>query len=141
MTIYFDIQHAVREHDNILIISWGLEGVKEIWYLESTLSTIENDDYYKTFEEKLAKLVFSVNKNHAFNDGNKRTSIALGAYFLEVNGYDYCVGKFICEMENVAVAIADNKISQDLLFEIITSIIYEESYNESLQLKLIHHLS
>ena len=43
-------------------------------------------------------------------------------------------------MENIAVAVADNKISQDLLLEIISSIIYEESYNETLQLKLIDTL-
>lgn len=40
-------------------------------------------------------------------------------------------------MENIAVAVADNKINQDNLLEIITSIIYEDSYNESLQLKII----
>lgn len=137
MTIYFDIMHAIREHDKILKISWWLPGVKEIGNLESALCTLQNDDYYPTFEEKLTKLVFSVNKNHAFEDANKRTSIALGAYFLEVNGYDYCIEKFICEMENIAVAVADNKVKQDLLLEIITSIIYDDSYNESLQLKLI----
>lgn len=111
--------------------------MKEIGNLESALCTLQNDDYYPTFEKKLTKLVFSVNKNHAFEDANKRTSIALGAYFLEVNGYDYCIEKFICEMENIAVAVADNKVKQDLLLEIITSIIYDDSYNESLQLKLI----
>ncbi len=137
MTIYFDITHAIREHDKILEISWWLPGVKEIWNLESALSTLQNDDYYPSFEEKLTKLVFSVNKNHAFEDANKRSSIVLGAYFLEINGYDYCVEKFICEMENIAVAVADNKINQDNLLEIITSIIYEDSYNESLQLKII----
>lgn len=141
MTIYFDIIHALREHDKILEISWGISGIKELGNLDSALATLENDDYYPSFEEKLTKLVYSVNKNHAFNDGNKRTSIALWGFFLEVNGYDYCIDKFICEMENIAVAIADNKISQDFLLEIITSLIYEESYSESLQLKLIHHLS
>ena len=140
MIIYFDIVHAIREHDKILEISWWNPGIKEIWNLESALFTLQDDDYYPTFEEKLTKLVFSVNKNHAFNDANKRTSVGLWAYFLEVNGYDYCVDKFICEMENIAVAVADNKISQDLLLEIISSIIYEESYNETLQLKLIDTL-
>ncbi len=101
------------------------------------MCTLQNDDYYPSFEEKLTKLIFSVNKNHAFEDANKRTSIALGAYFLEVNGYDYCIEKFICEMENIAVAVADNQINQDFLLEIVTSIIYEDSFNETLQLKLI----
>ena len=41
-----------------------------------------------TYTEKLTHLVFSINKFHAFNDGNKRSSLSLGAYFLELNGYD-----------------------------------------------------
>ncbi len=82
-------------------------------------------------------MVFSVIKNHAFNDGNKRTSIALGAYFLEVNGIEYCVDKFIIEMENIAVLVADNVIDKELLKEIITSILYEDDYSETLKIKII----
>lgn len=39
----------------------------------------------------------------ASNDGNKRTSIGLGSYFLEINGFDLWVPKFICEMEDIVV--------------------------------------
>jgi len=44
-------------------------------------------------------------------------------------------------MENIAVYVADNKMDKDLLFEIITSIIYEEDYSEELKLKIIESLS
>ena len=44
-------------------------------------------------------------------------------------------------MENIAVCVADNKIDKDLLFEIITSIIYEEDYSEELKLKIIESIS
>ena len=47
------------------------------------------------------------------------------------------VGKFIREMENIAVDVADNRIDKDLLFEIINSLIYESDYSEELKLKLI----
>ena len=43
---------------------------------------------------------------------NKRTSIALGAFFLELNGLDSIVSKFIIEMENISVHVADNKIEK-----------------------------
>jgi hypothetical protein len=51
------------------------------------------DELHKEFEfeSKLTHLVYSVNKSHCFNDGNKRTSIALGAFFLEINGLDVLV--------------------------------------------------
>ena len=84
--LYFTAEYAIRIHDKIIEISGGFEGVKIIDYVESPLAHIQNDDYYPTIDEKLTHLIFSFNKLHAFNDGNKRTSIALGAFLLEVNG-------------------------------------------------------
>jgi death-on-curing protein len=138
---YFNIEYAIRIHDIIIEISGGLVGVKTYGNLDSPLAHIENDDYYPTFEEKLNHLVFSFNKFHAFNDGNKRTSIAMGAFFLEINGLDFFVDKFIIEMENIAVTVADNIIDKEFLLEIITSIINEKEYNESLKLKIFNALS
>ena len=138
---YFTEQYAIIIHDKILQISGGLDGVKDDGNISSPLQHIQNDDYYPTFEEKLCHLVFSINKFHGFNDCNKRTSIALGAFFLEINGLDVFVNKFIIEMENIAVTVADNIIDKDLLQEIITSIINEEDYSEELKLKIISALS
>ncbi|MCF8255496.1 MAG: Fic family protein [Bacteroidia bacterium] len=138
---YFTTEYAIKIHDKIIEISGGIEGVKTYGNLDSPLSHIQNNDYYPTFEEKLTHLVFSFNKFHAFNDGNKRTSIAMGAFFLEVNGLDIFIDKFIIEMENIAVTIADNNIEKDLLLEIVTSIINETDYSEELKIKIIHALS
>jgi len=116
---YFNIAHAIATHDFIINESGGSHGVNDLRLLESVLEHIQNDFYYPEFETKLTHLVFSVNKNHAFSDGNKRSSIALGAYFLELNGLDYCVDRFIIELENISVHVADNRINKDLLHEII----------------------
>lgn len=139
--IYFHIQHAIRTHDFIIENSGGNSGIIEIGKIESVLEHIQNDLYDPEFEEKLTHLVFAVNKFHAFNDGNKRTSIALGAYLLEVNGIEYCIDKFIIEMENIAVYVADNKIDKGLLQEIVSSILIEDNFNEELKLKIIDALS
>jgi death on curing protein len=135
--IYIDIEYAIKTHDKILEVSGGISGIIDQGRLESTLEHIQNDDYYPTFEEKLTHLVFAINKGHCFQDGNKRTSIALGAFFLELNGLDTLVNKFIIEMENVAVAVADNIIDKELLAEIIFSLLSEEEYSEELKLKII----
>lgn len=134
---YFDTQHAIEVHDWIIELTGGLPGLKHIGDLESPLIHIQNDVYYPTLEHKLTHLVFAIIKHHAFNDGNKRSSIALGAYFLELNGYAFVVTRFVHEMENIAVWVADNAINKELLFEIISSLIYEEAYSESLKLNII----
>ncbi|MCF7971505.1 MAG: type II toxin-antitoxin system death-on-curing family toxin [Methylococcaceae bacterium] len=133
---YFDLTHAIIVHDWIIEHSGGLAGIKDIGQLESPLEHIQNDWYYPEMEDKLAHLVFSINKNHAFNDGNKRSSLALGAYFLELNGFDYVVKRFVIEMENIAVWVADNVIDKDLQHQIISSILYEDDYSESLKLAI-----
>jgi death on curing protein len=138
--LYFNTEHAKATHDKIIDISGGIQGVIDLGRLDSIIDQIKNDDYYPEFEDKLTHLVYAINKGHCFNDGNKRTSIALGAFFLEVNGLDIFVNKFIIEMENIAVSVADNLISKELLGEIIVSLLAEGEFNELLKLKIIDAL-
>jgi death-on-curing protein len=140
-TIYFDESFAKDIHDEIIRISGGKEGVHNLGLVSSVLELIQHDLYYPSFEEKLTHLVYSINKNHAFVDGNKRSSIALGAYFLRINGYEYCEKKFIYEMENIAVSVADNIINKDLLQKIISSLLYEIEYSEELKLEIFEALA
>ena len=139
--LYFDVAHAIREHDWIIEHSGGMAGVKDEGQLSSVLEHIQNDLYYPSFEEKLNHLVFAINKFHAFNDGNKRSSLVLGAYFLELNGYDYCVKKFVQEMENIVVWLAEGKISKELLLKLVTSLIVDDEYPETLKLELVEALN
>lgn len=136
--IYFDLEFAIKEHDYIIEVSGGLSGGKDLGTLEATLDFVKNDIYYPELEDKVAYLFYSINKNHVFNDGNKRSSIALSAYFLEINGFDSIVSNFIAKMENIAVDVADNIIDRELLHEIISSLIYEDDLSYELKLKIIN---
>lgn len=134
--IYFNMQYAVALHDTIIEKSGGLAGTNNLGLLDSALQHVQNDLYYPELQHKLTHIVFSINRFHAFSDGNKRSSIALGAYFLELNGYKYVVKKFVFEMENIAVWLAEGKITKELLCELIESIVFEDDYSESLKLAL-----
>lgn len=139
---YFDLAHAENTHDEVISISWWSFGYhKTKQDLNSVIEFMKHDDYYPSFEEKLTHLIFSINKNHIFLDWNKRTSIALWAYFLELNWYDYCVKYFIREMENISVWLAEWKITKLLLQKIVKSIIYEPEFDEALKLEIIHAIS
>lgn len=137
LTLYFDTQHAVDVHDWIIEHSGGLAGLKDFGRLESLLQHIQNDDYYPTFDTKLTHLIFGINKFHAFNDGNKRASLTLGAYFLTLNGYDYCVPQFVLEMENIVVAVAEGAIEKDLLQRVVLSLIEDDDFPDDLKLDLL----
>lgn len=137
---YFTSEYAIKIHDKIIELSGGKAGIKDYGSIDSPLYHIQNDDYYTTFEDKLTHLIFSFNKFHAFNDGNKRTSIAIGAFFLEINGLEMLIDKFIIEMENIAVIVADNIIEKELFSAIIYSLINEEDYSEHLKLQIFNAL-
>ena len=135
-TLYFDAKYAIELQAWIIENSGGMSGLNNPGQLDSCLTHIQNDLYYPEFIDKLTHLVFSIVKFHMFSDGNKRSSIALGAYFLKLNGYEIAQ-EFAQRMENIVVWIAENKIDKDLLRELIETLIYESDYSESLKLKLL----
>lgn len=134
---YFDLMHAIRVHDSILALSGGLVGIKDQGQLDSVLEHIQNADYYPELEDKLTHLVFALAKFHCFTDGNKRSAIALGAYFLELNGYDWLVSQFIREMENIVVWVAEGRVHKELLRKLIGCLCNADDYPEEIKLELI----
>lgn len=140
--LYLTIEQAIEIHKlTVKISGGGSDGILNSGRLESVLHHIQNDDYYPTFEDKLTHLVFSANKFHCFEDGNKRIAISLGAQFLLINGYVFIVPKFIQEMENISYHLAAGKISKEFLSEIITSIINEPEFSEELKLKIVNAIN
>lgn len=137
LTLYFDVQHAVEVHDWIIEHSGGFPGSRDLGLLDSLLQHIQNDDYYPTFDAKLTHLIFGINKFHAFNDGNKRSSLTLGAYFLTLNGYDYCVPQYVVQMENIVVAVAEGTINKELLQRVVLSLIEDDEFPDELKLDLL----
>lgn len=140
--IYITIDQAIKIHKlTVQVSGGGSNGILDSGKLDSVLHHIQNDDYYSTFEEKLTHLVFSANKFHCFEDGNKRIAISLGAQFLLLNGYLFITKKFIQEMENISYHLAAGKISKELLLEVITSLINEPEYPEELKLKILNAIN
>ena len=139
MTIYISQEQALQTHRKTIEYSGGGSCSElNINYLYSALELIQNDDYYPSFEEKLVHLVWSINRNHAFSDGNKRLSITLGVQFLSFNGYLYCIERFLREMENISYHLAAGRIDKDLLAEIIHSFLEnEDDFCEELKLKIL----
>lgn len=134
---YFDSTHAIEEHDILIKETGGLKGIKDKNTLESFLTHLQNDLYYPTFELKLSRLVFCFTQFHVFNDGNKRSAIALGTYFLKINDFEYCTDTFIEEMENIVYWIAYGLIDEEFLKEIIESIVLFDCLTDSIKIELI----
>lgn len=139
MTIYIPKDLAIEIHRNTIEYSGGGDyNIINIGFLDSVLEHIQNDDYYPTFSEKLTHLVWSINRNHSFSDGNKRLSITLGAQFLLLNGYMFCVRRFLEDMENISYHLAAGRIDKELLSKLIQSFLDgEDDFNEALKLEYL----
>jgi death on curing protein len=134
--IYINCDKAIEIHDYIVDSEGGLVGIKDKGQLESILEHIKNDTYYPDVFDKVTHLVYGIVKYHVFNDGNKRTALAVGAFFLGLNYSKALSEKFIVEMENVVVDVASGKIEKQLLKEIITAIFFENEKDEELLFKI-----
>lgn len=139
MTIYISNEQAIETHRKTIEYSGGGSyEVLNIGYLYSVLEHIQNDDYYPTFEDKLVHLIWSINRNHSFSDGNKRLSITLGAQFLLLNGYMFCVKRFMEEMENISYHLASGRIEKELLHKLIHSFLEgEDDFDEEVKLEYL----
>lgn len=136
---YLSEEQAIKIHKETVRLSGGGScEIVNIGYLQSVLEHIKNDEYYPTFEDKLTHLVWSINRNHSFLDGNKRLSITLGAQFLLLNGYMYCVARFLLEMENISYHLAAGRIEKELLQKMIHSFLEGESdFPEDVKLEYV----
>ncbi|MEW6139360.1 MAG: Fic family protein [Thermodesulfobacteriota bacterium] len=140
--VYLTLDQAVEIHRKTVEISGGgALGYLDMGTLASVLTHIQNDDYYPTFAEKLTHLFFCACKFHCFEDGNKRIAITLSAQMLLLNGYLYCAGHFLREMENISYHVAAGRIGKDLLGEIIEAFLNQEMDSEDLKLKILEAIN
>ena len=140
--IYITLEQAVDVHLRTIEVSGGgAHGLLDDGPLIGVLEQIKNDDWYPDLERKLTHLVYATNRNHCFRDGNKRIAIALGALFLQLNGYVFFVPSFLRYMENISHHLAAGVIDKDLLGAIISALVRSEEEDEELKLRIYNAIS
>lgn len=129
--IYPTYDDLLDKHNEVIRKSGGTMGVFNENLLRGFIEFIQNDIYYPSFEEKLTHLVFSIAKNHGFCDGNKRTAIIAGAFFLELNAFDqFIIDAFIQNMEGVILLTVQGLIDKDQLRQMINDFIHNGKMSE-----------
>lgn len=90
MIEYLSLDEVVELHDVLLDKFGGLPGFRDKGLLESAIAApmqyVFGEELHKTVYDKAAAYLFYIAKNHAFNDGNKRTATAAALIFLRHNG-------------------------------------------------------
>ena len=110
---YLTIKDVLLLHNLAIDESGGSHGLRDLGLLESAVSrpqaSFGGEDLYPTIFLKAGALVHSLLRNHAFVDGNKRTSMFSAMTFLELNGYLFEAKQK--EVVNFALRVENEKLS------------------------------
>jgi death-on-curing protein len=83
--VYPTVAEATEFHKQLIEEFGGTQGLRDKGRLEAAILRPQTG-YYGTLAEEAAALMESLANNHAFLDGNKRTSFAVTDTFLRLNG-------------------------------------------------------
>lgn len=115
-TSYITLDVVLAIHDNMVDTYGGSHGIRDLGLIQSAIarpqSSFDGEDLYPSIFDKAAALFHSLMFNHAFVDGNKRTTIVSTARFLLMNGFELDVSKkefvsFPLKVENNHLSIEE----------------------------------
>lgn len=113
MKKYLTVEKVVFIHKELIAEFGGVHGIRDRKSLEAAVM-IPQSGYYNDIYEEATALMESLALNHAFIDGNKRTSFFATDIFLRLNGY------FIsCESKEANQFIVQNLQNSTFRFETI----------------------
>ena len=112
---FLTLEQVYRLQERALAQQGGLPGVRDAGAVESAIAqpqmTFGGEDLYPTLAEKAAALAFSLVKNHAFLDANKRVGHAAMETFLVMNGHMLVAD--VDEQERVILAVAGSTMERE----------------------------
>ena len=110
-------QQVILLHQDVIAQSGGSPEIRDEGLLESALNapfqTFAGIELYPTIIDKVAQLGYSLIKNHAFVDGNKRIGTHVMLVFLMLNGID--VDYEDEELTRLILGVAAGEISSEQL--------------------------
>jgi death-on-curing protein len=109
---YFSEEELLLIHYKLIEKFGGSHGVRELERLRSALNAPKQSafgsDQYETVFDKAAVYIRNIIGDHPFIDGNKRTGISAGLFFLQKNGITIQIKKG--NLEDFAVKVAVDKL-------------------------------
>jgi death-on-curing protein len=95
--VYITLDTVLAIHDDLVTKYGGSHGIRDLGLIQSAIarpqSSFGGDDLYPNVFDKAAALFHSLMFNHAFIDGNKRTTIVSASRFLSLNGFELDVSQ------------------------------------------------
>ncbi|SNJ58920.1 type II toxin-antitoxin system death-on-curing family toxin [Streptococcus pneumoniae] len=114
-------EQVLALHRQLIVASGGMDGIRDKGLVESSLSNVFDTyfevEQYLTIEEKEARLCYSLIKNHAFLDGNKRIGIFVMLVLLEIN--DIVLDCTDEELVHLGLGVATSKLTYEDILDFV----------------------
>jgi len=115
-----------NEESNLFAIERD-EGLKSI--IGNIYQSFDNQEVYKSIEEKAANFLYLIVKNHVFVDGNKRIAATLFIYFLNYYGILYKENKQVIDnntLTALTLLIAEsNPKEKEVIIDLVMNFLNE----------------
>ncbi len=116
---YLTTANVLLLHNMAIDATGGSHGLRDLGLLESAIarpqSGFGNEELYPIIFLKAGALIHSLLRNHAFVDGNKRTSMFAAMTFLELNRYVFTAGQK--KVVEFALKVENDKLSVEEIAE------------------------
>lgn len=111
--VWIDPAILIAAHDEQLAEHGGAPGLRDQRLFESAVARPQNLAAYGNPDAAAlaAAYAFGLAKNHAFVDGNKRTSLIALEFFLELNGFELTADDAQCVL--VILSVASGAFDED----------------------------
>jgi death-on-curing protein len=108
------VETVIAIHDRLIAQIGGLDGLRDANLLDMSVNapfqTFDGIDLYPNLIDKASHLAYSLIKNHAFLDGNKRVGVTVLLVFLKANGIQVeCTN---AELTALGLGIADGTVDE-----------------------------
>ena len=121
MPKFLTLLEVLDFHEDLLRSFGGSPGIRDLSLPESAMAIPESgsdDVFFHEFPfEMAAAYAFHIVKNHAFEDGNKRTGLAAALVFLEINDYAVMGGEK--ELEIATRQLASGTIDKNIFANVL----------------------
>ncbi len=110
-----------NNRNDLFALEITTDGLKSI--IGNIYQSFNNEDVYKSIEEKSANFLYLIVKNHVFVDGNKRIAASLFVYFLNFYNILHKNGKQVIDnntLTALTLLIAEsNPKEKDVIIDLI----------------------
>ncbi len=115
--VFLSLDDILQIHRDTINHEGGSPGIRDIALLESAVAapraSFEGEYLHRSISEMTAALMFALNSNHGFVDGNKRVGTLAALVFRQVNGIEAFPPA--PELESVTMVCAQGEMTREEL--------------------------